>query len=529
MQKVVPIIDLFAGPGGLGEGFSQLLDKKLKFKIALSIEMSESAHATLELRAFVREFEKPPPAYFDYLNGDITRAQLFATHPAQAKAAKDEAWCHELREGDIDEVKKRAKKALKKFDTNECVMIGGPPCQAYSMAGRSRMKSTRDDFDDDPRHFLYRHYLRLVAHLKPAVFVMENVKGLTSAKVHGKPIFGQIMQELSRPGEVVKEIDGLSRVPSKSEYHIYSLVKQESADRDVAGDLLEPLKPSDYVIKAEYYGIPQRRHRVILLGVRKDVDPKLSTRLFKTGGEVNASDVLDCFPPVRSGISDRHDQSWDDWRSVIVEGLDSGEFSFVDTKTLSRIKKVIKQQIVPLDRGAERYAGKIKKLESADLEHWYRRDCEKLKYILNFEPKKHMHSDIWRYFFCACFADVHGRTPKLSDFPDNLLPNHGNVDADNKKVAKFIDRFKVQIPTRAATTVMSHISKDGHYYIHSDPAQCRAWTVREAARIQTFPDNYYFEGGKTAAYHQVGNAVPPRLAWQIAGVVSEHMKAILKL
>jgi DNA (cytosine-5)-methyltransferase 1 len=138
----------------------------------------------------------------------------------------------------------------------------------------------------------------------------------------------------------------------------------------------------------------------------------------------------------------------------------------------------------------------------------------------------HMLSDIWRYLFCTCFAEVHQRTPKLSDFPDNLLPNHGNVDADNKKIAKFIDRFKVQIPSRAATTVMSHISKDGHYYIHPDSMQCRAWTVREAARVQTFPDNYYFEGGKTSAYHQVGNAVPPRLAWQIAKVVAEHMKAI---
>tara|TARA_R110002110_G_scaffold96555_11_gene248627 strand:- start:528 stop:971 length:444 start_codon:yes stop_codon:yes gene_type:complete len=145
-----------------------------------------------------------------------------------------------------------------------------------------------------------------------------------------------------------------------------------------------------------------------------------------------------------------------------------------------------------------------------------------------------MLSDIWRYLFCASFADVHKRTPKLADFPDNLLPNHSNVDAANKKNAKFIDRFKVQIPTRAATTVMSHISKDGHYYIHPDPMQCRAWTVREAARIQTFPDNYYFEGGekdsmkgsKTAAYHQVGNAVPPRLAWQIADVVAQHLRAM---
>lgn len=524
MTIVVPIIDIFAGPGGLGEGFSQLKDDKLKFKIALSIEKDKHAHKTLELRAFYRQFDKAPNAYFDYLNGKIGREALYAVYPKQAEAAQAEAWQHEITEQGIEEVIDRAEKSLKNFKSQESVMIGGPPCQAYSMAGRSRMKTTNENFDQDPRHFLYRHYLRLVAKLTPAVFVMENVKGLKSATVNGELMFPKIIDELKRPGEIVKELDGLQRAPSCAEYHIYSLVKTGPAEQGLAGSSLHSLSPDDYVIKAEDYGIPQRRHRIILLGVRKDIDPELASRLVQASGEVSTDKVLDGLPPLRSGVTAYNNKTWQDWVGVMRSGLEVGEFDQVDPKTRQHIKHVIRAQKIPLDRGAERYRASV--LKSSALHQWYRQDCGGLDHVLNHSSKEHMISDIWRYLYCACFAEVHHRTPKLSDFPDNLLPNHGNVDSTNKTSAKFIDRFKVQIPERAATTVMSHISKDGHYYIHPDPMQCRAWTVREAARIQTFPDNYYFEGGKTAAYHQVGNAVPPRLAWQIAKIVAEHMKAI---
>jgi DNA (cytosine-5)-methyltransferase 1 len=147
---------------------------------------------------------------------------------------------------------------------------------------------------------------------------------------------------------------------------------------------------------------------------------------------------------------------------------------------------------------------------------------ERIGGVCNSHTRSHMDEDLYRYFFAACYTKVKGQSPALCEFPEELLPLHKNARKAAKgtnRSGNFSDRFRVQAPLRPATTIMSHISKDGHYYIHYDPTQCRSLTVREAARLQTFPDNYFFCGPRTQQYIQVGNAVPPLLASQIAEIV----------
>ena len=188
-QLGIPVVDLFAGPGGLGEGFSAALDANGNpaFRIVISIEMDPHAHQTLELRAFYRQFSEDdrPGDYYKYIAGPTPEARdaLFAKFPAQAAAARSEAWLHELSNPTAAEVTSTVRKSIVHPD-QPWVLIGGPPCQAYSLAGRARRKNDKT-FARDKKHTLYLHYLRLIRDLKPTVFVMENVKGLLSAKRGG--------------------------------------------------------------------------------------------------------------------------------------------------------------------------------------------------------------------------------------------------------------------------------------------------------------------------------------------------------
>jgi len=145
---------------------------------------------------------------------------------------------------------------------------------------------------------------------------------------------------------------------------------------------------------------------------------------------------------------------------------------------------------------------------------------KKVSGVCNHSTRGHIAKDLFRYLFASCYANVFEKSPKLKDFPINLLPEHRNIK-QALDGGLFSDRFRVQLQNKPSTTVTSHISKDGHYFIHYDPSQCRSLTVREAARLQTFPDNYFFCGPRTSQYTQVGNAVPPLLANQIAGIVFE--------
>lgn len=522
MRKIpnskIPVIDLFAGPGGLAEGFAvYCAGEEQAFQIALSIEKDIYAHSTLELRSFFRQFpkDKIPEQYYKYLRSRISRTELFDSCPEQAAAARNEAWCTELGSDQLSdsEIDERIIAALS--GTNKWVLIGGPPCQAYSTAGRSRNKGKEGYIPEkDKKHFLYRQYLKIIARHWPTVFVMENVKGILSAQVNGSGIFEKILADLNDPLSAL--MDGKHKASTGYKYKIYSLSKPVSYP---ASDFQPQFSPTDFLIMSEKYGIPQARHRVILIGVREDYDVA-APLLLSQQEQIAVSRVLDGLPKLRSGLSREEDtfETWEDRvAGIIDEPLFDAIYNAQQRNVWDRIGSALSNLSVGKihERGSE-FIPFVDESGDGEGNRWYH--DPQLKGVCNHTSKAHMQSDLHRYLFAACFAAEHGRSPSLPEFPEGLWPEHKNVHK-TRRSGNFSDRFRVQLASKPATTIMSHISKDGHYYIHYDPSQCRSLTVREAARLQTFPDNYFFEGPRTQQYIQVGNAVPPRLAYQIAEVV----------
>jgi DNA (cytosine-5)-methyltransferase 1 len=512
-SRPIPVIDLFAGPGGLGEGFSSVLDQNLLpvFSLKVSAEKDPTAHQTLFLRSIYRKFSPGdvPECYYQYLRGEITFGDFLA-HPDVEKAAREaheEALNFELGKDDPAQLDCRIESAL--AGEEDWVLIGGPPCQAYSLVGRSRRaKESKESFESDEKHFLYREYLRILRRHKPAVFIMENVKGLLSSRHDGSLIFNRIIADLANP------CDGL-------EYQVRSLVKP-----GVAGEI----RPQDFVIEAERFGIPQSRHRVILFGVRSDVASlvtELRVRpeefiLQSEGEEVTVGEVLSGLPPLRSRLSKERDGRIE-WLSALKEAAEILQWN--QRKSLKAVREEMERAIRRAssnDRtGALFITGSpLDEFMRPALKDWF--SDARLNGVIQHETRSHMRSDLHRYLFVASFGRVNGISPKIADFPASLLPNHGNVTSES---VPFSDRFRVQLEEYSSTTVVSHIAKDGHYFIHPDPSQCRSLTVREAARLQTFPDNYFFCGNRTEQYTQVGNAVPPLLAYKIAQVIARLMGA----
>jgi DNA (cytosine-5)-methyltransferase 1 len=510
----IPVIDIFAGPGGLGEGFSSLKGPNGKplFDIRLSIEKDVDAHKTLVWRSFFRQFSKKgkptPDNYYEALQIRSIREREYRIEhilnntpegvEAKREARKIELGSDEWPSYEVDQI---IKDRLGEQYDSRWILIGGPPCQAYSNVGRSRVGGINPK---DHRVYLYKEYLRIIKDHGPSIFVMENVSGLLSAKVNDEYVFDRMIGDLKCEGD----------------YEIYSLVKEVKTKRD-------------YLIKSENYGIPQKRHRVILLGIKKELKhPKQYLSQFKN--EINLKKIIDSLPKIRSGLnrSFSHydpekkykngkskrvykklsdtDQNWENYIKTCVQRIKN--WGDIEVNGMQKFIWTGKY-----GTGAEFVNTNDLKVDYKVLEDWF--FDKRLSGIPNHESRSHLAEDLMRYLFASLYVEQHGRFPRLQDFEshnEELLPDHENV-----KSGKFTDRFRVQLPDKPATTVTSHISKDGHYFIHYDPQQVRSLTVREAARIQTFPDNYLFRGSRTQQYKQVGNAVPPFLANQIAEIVKK--------
>ncbi len=511
MPSTFGIVDLFAGPGGLGEGFASLVeDSHAPFRIGISVENEATAHRTLTLRAFLREYRAQhdvlPDSFIDFHAGltpepkwsDVDAgAWQHATEEARALELGTEAAAIAI-DGAIAELKR-------KYD--DTILIGGPPCQAYSLVGRARAKGKVGYVPEaDARHYLFREYIRVLDRLRPAAFVMENVKGMLSSTIESRLVFEMLIEDLSSLGT--------------GHGHHYELraVRVENG----RASLHEAVNPSDFIVRAEQFGVPQRRHRVIIVGIRSDLASKATNADISVSRTTRTvSEVIGMMPALRSGISRGHDDATA-WRREVTkaaERLTSIYKGGVDCALHEAFENASRQlkDVSPTLRAAsslsEGYA-----TSNDELLRWLERSD--LRAIAQHETRGHMASDLGRYMFAAVFGGARGYSPKAADFPLALSPDHRNWHS-----GVFNDRFRVQLADKASTTVTSHISKDGHYFIHPDPMQCRSLTVREAARLQTFPDDYLFLGNRTQQYVQVGNAVPPFLAKQIAQLIYSAINA----
>lgn len=506
MEEAFGIVDLFSGPGGLGEGFCACPSAPGGFKIDVSVEKDPVAHGTLRLRAFLRRFRDHfPPEYIDFMNHGGPEPNWAKLYPREWAQAERETLNLTLGKAETTTILDERIAEIRQQRGDRIVLIGGPPCQAYSLAGRGRKPSDLGYVaHDENRHLLYQEYINVLRKLRPAAFVMENVKGMLSSSIEKRKVFDLVTEDLRSGG-------------GSAEYELFPLTGST--------DLHEQAQPRDFVVAAEEHGVPQARHRVIIVGLRRDlisaVDEFKPPRLGAVSDRTTVRDVLSAMPVLRSGLSPRggHVDDVEGWRRTVALG--AAKIAVLPHDLGGKTAITFDEALRAVDRTRKITAEKRKGAVGGttlpgscpeDLRDWLE-DCRLTRLSLH-ETRGHMPGDLERYLFASCWTAATGCSPKAADFPDELAPKH-----DNWKSGKFNDRFRVQPWDLPSSTVTCHLSKDGHYFIHPDPTQCRSMTVREAARLQTFPDNYFFRGNRTQQYIQVGNAVPPFLASKIAAAL----------
>ena len=308
MPATFAIVDLFAGPGGLGEGFASLVkDGHVPFRIGISVEKEASAHRTLMLRAFLREYrarhDTLPHQFVDF-HARLTPEPDWSAVDAEAwRIAIDEARATRTRNGsscDSDRWRRReAEGKLRRHDPDRRPTLSG-----LFPVGRARARGKVGYVpEDDERHYLFREYIRVLDRLRPAAFVMENVKGMLSSTVESRLVFDMLMEDLSSLGT--------------GHGHLYELraIKVE----DGTASMQEAALPSDFIVRAEEFGVPQRRHRVIIVGIRSDLARRAdSASIAVSGMSRTVSDAIGAMPAVRSGISRGQDNTAT-WRREVVE------------------------------------------------------------------------------------------------------------------------------------------------------------------------------------------------------------------
>jgi DNA (cytosine-5)-methyltransferase 1 len=411
-------IDLFAGAGGLSEGFI-----RSGFTPIAHVEMDEAACYTLKTRIAYHylKSKRKHDIYLSYLKGDINRSNLYSQIPS------------ELLESVInlpigpDHNDKIYRAIQKQLDGNAVdLIIGGPPCQAYSLVGRAR---DANGMKGDPRNYLYVQYAKYLEKYQPKMFVFENVTGLKSAK------------------------DGLYLDNMKALF------------------LKRGYKMRLFTVEANNFGVLQNRKRLVIIGWKdKFLSNIPDLEAIRLQSDFKVKSLLTDLPKIQAG-----------------DGTD--KFSYYRTKTNDYLHQT------SIRNGMEILT-----------QHVARPNTEQDKRIYRIVVDK------WNQ-----------KKERLdyNDLPERLKTH--------KNRHSFFDRFKVVAQDlNYSHTVVAHIAKDGHYYIHPDIGQNRSITVREAARLQSFPDDYYFEGVKeqgsrTAAFKQIGNAVPPLMAH----IIAQKLKAVL--
>ena len=417
-MAVFNFIDLFAGAGGLSEGFIQA-----GFKPIVHVEMNPFASQTLETRSAYHYLNKHGRSdiYCDYLNNinPASREKMLNEIP---KTVRKAVLCRTMTENNIKSIFSEIDELMlaKKIEAVD-VVIGGPPCQAYSLVGRAQSSHMETPMSEDPRNNLYKLYGRFLKKYQPKIFVFENVMGIESAK--GGKTWANIQKYFKSVGYEI-------------ECHEQNAVN---------------------------FGVLQNRRRMIIVGWRKDTDFYYPNFDYKRSDSL-VNDLLGDLPILLPGEHSNHYTRKKRKKYVIENGIRNDDD--VLTLHISRPNK---------DRDIEIYKKAIK---------------------------------LWN--------DGHQRL-NYNDLPEELK-THNNRHS-------FVDRFKVvEGDTTACHTILAHLSKDGHYFIYPDIEQHRSITVREAARIQSFPDSYFFEGPRTAQFIQVGNAVPPLMAKGFAKSIMKMLK-----